>query len=412
MSKVLIVNSGSSTFKWKLYGLPDENVISEGMVDRLGQVNSVFEINFNGDKIRKNETILTHETAVKETLQMLLKINAIKSLDEISRVGHRVVAGGTIFKDSVVITPKVVQQISDLSELAPLHNPSQVAGIKAFEKLLPKAIQVAAFDTSFHQTMKPVNYLYSVPYEYYKKYGVRKFGAQGISHRYVSNMAADYLNKPIEDMKIISCHLGSGASIDAISGGKSVDTSMGFTPESGLTMSTRAGDIDPSLVAFLMEKLKIDKVEDMVKILNNDSGLLGLSGLSPDLRDLLAVKDTNERANIAIQIYVNRIVKYIGSYIALLNGIDALIFIAGTGANNPEIRSMIVDSFRYLGIKLDKKTNKESKGINKISAKDSTCDVLVIPTNEELMILKDVIRLTGTTDENDEQVIEKEEVTN
>lgn len=398
MSKVLIVNSGSSTFKWKLYNLPDEEIVAEGMVDRLGQSNSVFELKYNGKKIRKDEAILTHEAAVQETLQMLISSRAIESYDEISRVGHRIVAGGTIFKDSVVVTPQVIQQISDLSELAPLHNPSQVAGIKAFEKLLPGVTQVAAFDTSFHQTMKPVNYLYSIPYEYYEKYGARKFGAQGISHRYVSQKAAEFLHKPIEDLKIISCHLGSGASIDAIDGGKSVDTSMGFTPESGLTMSSRAGDIDPSLVAYLMKKLNIKDVDEMVDILNNKSGLLGVSGVSPDLRDLISTRETNSRSELAIQIYVNRIVKYIGSYISLLNGVDAIIFTAGTGARNAEIRAKIMEHFSYLGIRIDEQANESGTGIHRISSKQSSAEVLVVPTNEELMILKDVVRLTGDQD--------------
>ena len=401
MSKVLIVNSGSSTFKWKLYSLTDEQCVAEGMVDRLGQKNSVFEIKYDGRKITENESIPTHEAAVQKTLEMLLKVNAISSFTEITRVGHRVVAGGTIFKDSVVVTPKVIQQISDLSELAPLHNPSQVAGIKAFEKILPGVTQVAAFDTSFHQTMEPENYLYSIPYEYYEKYGARKFGAQGISHRYVSMQAAKFLNKPIEDLKIISCHLGSGASIDAIEGGKSVDTSMGFTPESGVTMSSRAGDIDPSLVAFLMKKLKMDNVDDMVDLLNNKSGLLGISGVSPDLRDLIAVKDTNKRAKLAIDIYINRIVKYIGSYISLMNGVDVVIFTAGTGARNAEIRAGIMKHFAYLGIKMDEDANQNGSGIHRVSAKDSSADVLVVPTNEELMILKDVVRLTGNEDANE-----------
>lgn len=395
MSKVLIVNSGSSTFKWKLFNLQDEKCIAEGMVDRLGKEDSVFKIKFDGKKLSENKYVPTHESAVTLTLHTLLSIKAIKSYDEITRVGHRVVAGGTIFKDSVVVDSKVISQISELSELAPLHNPSQVAGIEAFEKLLPDAIQVAAFDTSFHQTLTPANYLYGVPYEYYEKYGVRKFGAQGISHRYVSTQAAEFLGKPIDKLRIISCHLGSGASIDAIENGKSIDTSMGFTPESGLMMSSRAGDIDPSLVTYLMKKLNITDADKMTDILNNESGLLGISGISADLRDLMAVKDENPRAKLAVDMYINRIVKYIGSYISLMDGVDAIIFTAGTGENNPDIRSMIMKHFRYMGIKLDDDANRNSKGTRKISSEDSHSDVLVIPTNEELMILRDVVRLTG-----------------
>ncbi|MQS77385.1 acetate/propionate family kinase, partial [Lactobacillus halodurans] len=266
------------------------------------------------------------------------------------------------------------------------------------EKILPDVPQVAVFDTSFHQTMDPVNYLYSIPYEYYEKYGVRKFGAHGTSHRYVSQAAADYLHKPLNDLKIISCHLGSGASIDAIEDGKSVDTSMGFTPLAGITMSTRSGDIDPSLVAYLMQKLKIADPTEMVKILNTKSGLLGISGVSPDMRDLLATREENDRSDLAIKIYVNRIVKYIGSYIALLAGADVIIFTAGTGAKNAEIRADIANSFNYMGVKIDKEANENGDGTRVISTKDSAITVMVVPTDEERMIVRDVIRLTKYSD--------------
>ncbi|GEO78483.1 acetate kinase (acetokinase) [Companilactobacillus mindensis DSM 14500] len=398
MSKIMAVNSGSSTLKWKLYTVPDEKVIAKGMVDRLGLSDSVFEVEFDGKKISEMGDIPDHTTAVNKMLDKLIDLKIINSYDEITGVGHRVVAGGSIFKDSAIVTPRVVQQIRNLSEFAPLHNPGQAAGIDAFEKILPDVPQVAVFDTSFHQTMDPVNYLYSIPYEYYEKYGVRKFGAHGTSHRYVSQAAADYLHKPLNDLKIISCHLGSGASIDAIEDGKSVDTSMGFTPLAGITMSTRSGDIDPSLVAYLMQKLKITDPTEMVKILNTKSGLLGISGVSPDMRDLLATRDENDRSDLAIKIYVNRIVKYIGSYIALLGGTDVLIFTAGTGAKNAEIRADIANSFNYMGVKIDKKANEDGHGTRVISTKDSTVQVMVVPTDEELMIVRDVIRLTKYSD--------------
>lgn len=394
----MAVNSGSSTLKWKLYTVPDEKVIAKGMVDRLGLSDSVFEVEFDGKKISEMGDIPDHTTAVNKMLDKLIDLKIINSYDEITGVGHRVVAGGSIFKDSAIVTPRVVQQIRNLSEFAPLHNPGQAAGIDAFEKILPDVPQVAVFDTSFHQTMDPVNYLYSIPYEYYEKYGVRKFGAHGTSHRYVSQAAADYLHKPLNDLKIISCHLGSGASIDAIEDGKSVDTSMGFTPLAGITMSTRSGDIDPSLVAYLMQKLKITDPTEMVKILNTKSGLLGISGVSPDMRDLLATRDENDRSDLAIKIYVNRIVKYIGSYIALLGGTDVLIFTAGTGAKNAEIRADIANSFNYMGVKIDKKANEDGHGTRVISTKDSTVQVMVVPTDEELMIVRDVIRLTKYSD--------------
>ncbi|KRK77639.1 acetate kinase (acetokinase) [Companilactobacillus alimentarius DSM 20249] len=394
----MAVNSGSSTLKWKLYTVPDEKVIAKGMVDRLGLSDSVFEVQYNGKKISEVGDIPNHTTAVNKMLDKLIDLKIIDDYKEINGVGHRVVAGGSIFKDSAIVTPRVIQQIKNLSEFAPLHNPGQAAGIEAFEKILPDVPQVAVFDTSFHQTMDPVNYLYSIPYEYYEKYGVRKFGAHGTSHRYVSQAAADYLQKPLADLKIISCHLGSGASIDAIEDGKSVDTSMGFTPLAGITMSTRSGDIDPSLVAYLMQKMKITDPNEMVKILNTKSGLLGISGVSPDMRDLLATRKENHRSDLAIKIYINRIVKYIGSYIATLGGADVLIFTAGTGAKNAEIRADIVNRFNYRGIKIDKEANENGKGTRLISTKDSTTDVLVVPTDEELMIVRDVVRLTKYSD--------------
>ncbi|KRK44347.1 acetate kinase (acetokinase) [Companilactobacillus crustorum] len=394
----MAVNSGSSTLKWKLYTVPDEKVVAKGMVDRLGLSDSVFEVEFKGKKISEMGDIPDHTTAVNKMLDKLIDLKIIDNYNEITGVGHRVVAGGSIFKDSAVVTPRVVQQIRNLSEFAPLHNPGQAAGIEAFEKILPDVPQVAVFDTSFHQTMDPVNYLYSIPYEYYEKYGVRKFGAHGTSHRYVSQAAADYLHKPLNDLKIISCHLGSGASIDAIEDGRSVDTSMGFTPLAGITMSTRSGDIDPSLVAYLMQKMKITDPTDMVKILNTKSGLLGISGVSPDMRDLLATRDENDRSDLAIRIYINRIVKYIGSYIALLGGTDVLIFTAGTGAKNAEIRADIANSFNYMGVKIDKDANENGAGIRIISSKDSSITVMVVPTDEELMIVRDVVRLTKYSD--------------
>lgn len=398
MSKIMAVNSGSSTLKWKLYTVPGEKVVAKGMVDRLGLSDSVFEVEFGGKKISEMGDIPDHTTAVNKMLDKLIDLKIIDDYSEITGVGHRVVAGGSIFKDSAVVTPRVIQQIKNLSEFAPLHNPGQAAGIEAFERILPDVPQVAVFDTSFHQTMDPVNYLYSIPYEYYEKYGVRKFGAHGTSHRYVSQAAADYLQVPLNDLKIISCHLGSGSSIDAIEDGKSVDTSMGFTPLAGITMSTRSGDIDPSLVAYLMQKLKITDPSEMVKILNTKSGLLGISGVSPDMRDLLATRAENDRSDLAIKIFINRIVKYIGSYIAMLKGTDVIIFTAGVGAGNAEIRADIANSFNYMGVKIDNERNENGTGTRLISTDDSTVKVLVVPTDEELMIVRDVIRLTKYSD--------------
>jgi len=399
MSKIMAVNSGSSTLKWKLYTVPDEKVIAKGMVDRLGLSDSVFEVEYDGGKkISEMGDIPDHVTAVNKMLDKLIDLKIINSYDEIAGVGHRVVAGGSIFKDSAIVTPRVIQQIKNLSEFAPLHNPGQAAGIEAFEKILPQIPQVAVFDTSFHQTMDQFNYLYSIPYEYYEKYGVRKFGAHGTSHRYVSQAAADFLHKPLTDLKIISAHLGSGSSIDAIEDGESVDNSMGFTPLAGITMSTRSGDVDPSLVAYLMQKMKISDPAEMVKILNTKSGLLGISGVSPDMRDLLATRKENHRSDLAIKIFINRIVKYIGSYIALLGGTDVLIFTAGVGAGNAEIRADIANRFNYMGIKIDNDANENGKGTRLISTSDSSVAVLVVPTDEELMIVRDVVRLTKLSD--------------
>lgn len=394
MSKIMAVNSGSSTLKWKLYEMPDERVIAKGMVDRLGLTNSTFIVQIDTQKISQVVNIPDHVTAVNMMLDKLIDLKIINSYDEITGVGHRVVAGGSIFKDSVVVTSKVVQQIKSLSEFAPLHNPSQAAGMEAFHKLMPNVPQVAVFDTAFHQTMSPVNYLYSIPYEYYKDFGVRKFGAHGTSHRYVSQKAATFLQKPLKDLKIISCHLGSGASIDAIEDGKSIDTSMGFTPVGGITMSTRSGDIDPSLITFLMRKLHITDTTKMDKILNTKSGLLGISGVSPDMRDILKTRKENKRSDLAYKIYLNRIVKRIGSYIPEMHGLDVMIFTAGTGENNSKIRADIANNFNYMGIKIDQAINEEGKGIRIISSKDSTVKVMVVPTDEELMIVKDVLRLT------------------
>ncbi|MGR3741437.1 acetate/propionate family kinase [Companilactobacillus sp. DQM5] len=394
MSKILSVNSGSSTLKWKLYEVPSESVLAEGMVDRLGLPGSVFTIKYNGDKREINEDIKSHEQAVNMLLDNLIDMGVLQNIEEIQGVGHRVVSGGSEYTDSVVVDQKVLEGIEKYAEFAPLHNPAELKGIESFMKILPNASQVAVFDTAFHTSMSKENYLYSIPYEYYEKYGVRKFGAHGTSHKYVSMKAAEVLNKPLEDLKMITMHIGSGVSITAIDGGKSVDTSMGFTPLAGVTMSSRSGDIDASLVAYLMEKEGIKDPEEMIDILNNKSGLLGISGVSPDMRDLLAAKDDNPRAQLAIDIFINRLVKYVGSYIALLGGVDAVVFTAGMGEHNPQIRQAVIDNFKYVGMKMDKERNETGNGPRVISADDSKVDVLMIPTDEELMIVRDVVRLT------------------
>jgi acetate kinase len=324
---------------------------------------------------------------------MLTESKIINDFSEIAGVGHRVVAGGEIFHQSTLIDEKVLTQIESLAEYAPLHNPAEAEGIRAFMAALPGVPEVAVFDTSFHQTLPAVNYLYSIPYDYYKQFGARKYGAHGTSYRYVSQRAAELVGQPLSDLKMIVAHLGNGVSLDAIKDGQSYNTSMGFTPLAGVTMGTRSGDIDASLVAFLEEKLELS-VEQMTDILNTKSGLLGLSGISSDMRDLLAKETTDERAKIAVDIFIDRIVQYIGAYTAQLNGLDTLVFTAGIGENEAPIRSRVCQSLGYLGVELDENLNKSARGTEQlVSTPQSKVKVLVVPTDEELMIARDVVEL-------------------
>ena len=327
MSKTIAINAGSSSLKWRLFEMPSETVIAKGIVERIGLPESIFTIKYGeGQKFEEVLDINDHEFAVEMLLKQLLELNIIASFNEITGVGHRVVAGGEIFKDSALITDEVLGQIEDLSELAPLHNPANATGIRAFKKLLPEITSVAVFDTSFHTTMPKKSYLYSIPMKYYEDFAARKYGAHGTSHKFVSERAAEMLGRPLEELKLISCHLGNGASITAIDGGKSVDTSMGFTPLAGVTMGTRSGDIDPSLIAYLMGKLNITDINEFINILNKESGLLGLSEISSDMRDLEVAQLTDDNANIALRIFADRIKKYIGSYIATMNGVDNYLY--------------------------------------------------------------------------------------
>ncbi|GEL12657.1 ack2 protein [Lapidilactobacillus concavus DSM 17758] len=395
MVKILAVNAGSSTFKWKLFEMPQEQEIASGMVDRLGLPGSTFSVKFNGKKTKDKVDVPTQEVAVNMLLHRLFDTGIIKDVDEIKGVGHRVVAGGEFFKESAEVTPENLQKIIDLGDYAPLHNPNEAKGIQAFEHQLPNAKEVAVFDTSFHTSMPEENYLYSVPMDYYRRFGARKYGAHGTSHRYVSQRAAEILKVSLKKQRMITMHLGSGASITAIKNGKSFDTSMGFTPLAGVTMSTRSGDIDASLVAYLMKKLEITDMDDMIEILNQKSGLLGLSGLSPDMRDLIATRDDRPESALAIKIFVNRIVKYIGSYVAEMGGVDTLVFTAGMGEGSVPVRKMIVDSLGFIGAKLDEKANDVMAEERIISAPDSKVKILIVPTNEELMIVRDTCKITG-----------------
>lgn len=393
MTKTLAINAGSSTLKWKLFSMPEETVIASGLVDRLNLPGSIFTVKRpDGDKYQVTQDNIDYRMAAAMVLSHLKEAGIVKHLHEITGIGHRVVAGGEIFSDSAVVTDETLKQIHSLAQYAPLHNPIEAQYIEIFQQLLPEAIQVAVFDTSLYTDMPKINALYPVPYEYYEKYGARKYGAHGTSHRYVAHRTAELLGKPLEDLKLITLHLGSGSSISAFDHGKVIDTSMGFTPLAGVMMGTRSGDIDASLVSFLAEKLKIS-MNDMIDILNHKSGLLGISQLSPDQRDLEQAQDTNPQAKLALDMFANRVVRYIGTYVAELNGLDALVFTAGSGENGIDMRQKIADQLSYFGVEIDHDKNQIRGKEQTISPDGAPVDVLVVPTNEELMIVRDVERL-------------------
>ncbi|MFB6467691.1 acetate kinase [Cytobacillus sp. Hz8] len=392
MAKVIAINAGSSSLKFQLIEMPSEEVITKGLIERIGLNDSIFNITVNDEKQTETTDIPNHAVAVKMLLDKLTNLGIIQSLDEIEGIGHRVVHGGEEFNDSVFITEEVLNTIEEISDLAPLHNPANVTGIKAFQEVLPNVPAVAVFDTAFHQTMPENAYLYSLPYEYYEKYGIRKYGFHGTSHKYVSQRAGEMLGRPLEQLRLISCHLGNGASIAAIDGGKSVDTSMGFTPLAGVTMGTRSGNIDPALIPYIMEKT--DKsAEEVLDILNKKSGMLGVSGFSSDLRDIeKEANKGNERAELALQVFASRIHKYIGSYSARMSGVDAIIFTAGIGENSDTIRARVLKGLEFMGIYWDPTLNKVHGEEAFISYPHSPVKVMVIPTNEEVMIARDVVK--------------------
>ncbi|MDF2945446.1 MAG: acetate kinase [Bacillales bacterium] len=393
MTKILAINAGSSSFKFQMFNMPSEEVITKGLVERIGMSDSIFTITANGEKHTLTTDIPDHGVAVKMLLEQLLQYGVIKSFEEIDGIGHRVVHGGEKFSDSVLITPESLKAIDDLSDLAPLHNPANVVGIKAFQNILPNVPAVAVFDTAFHQTMPEKAFLYSLPYEYYTDLGIRKYGFHGTSHKYVSQRAADMLGKPIEDLRLISCHLGNGASITAIKEGKSIDTSMGFTPLAGVTMGTRSGNLDPALIPYMMQKTG-KTVDEVLDVLNKQSGLLGLTGFSSDLRDIEAeAENGNTRAEMALQIFASRIHQYIGSYAANMSGVDAIIFTAGVGENSDEIRKRVLTGLEFMGVYWDPSLNKIRGDERYINYPHSPVKVLVIPTNEEVMIARDVMRV-------------------
>ncbi|MBS3682016.1 acetate kinase [Ornithinibacillus massiliensis] len=392
MTNVLAINAGSSSLKFQLIQMPEEIVKAKGLVERIGLPEAVFT--FEVDQKDKQITdIPNHEVAAKLLLDKLTSSGVIQSLDEINAVGHRIVHGGEKFNDSVLITEQVIKEIEEVSELAPLHNPANLTGVHAFKEVLPNVPMVAVFDTAFHQTMEPKSYLYSLPYEFYEEYGIRKYGFHGTSHKYVSQRAAEIMGKPIEDLRLISCHLGNGASIAAIKGGKSIDTSMGFTPLAGVTMGTRSGNIDPALIPYIMDKTG-KTAEEVINVLNKESGMLALSGFSSDLRDIEGQADTNKRAELALDVFASRIHKYIGSYGAIMSGIDAVIFTAGVGENSDTIRAKVLNGLEFMGIYWDPTLNHAARGKEQmISYPHSPVKVIVIPTNEEVMIARDTIRL-------------------
>ncbi|MGM9906573.1 acetate/propionate family kinase [Lactobacillus sp.] len=391
MDKILAINSGSSSFKYKLFSLADESVLASGLGDRIGIDGSSFSMKLaDGTKHEAEVDLPNQEAAVQTLLDWLKEYGVIEDVKEIVGVGHRIVNGGELFPDSAIIDKDNIHKIFDLTDYAPLHNPAEGRGIQAFMNLLPGVPQVGVFDTSFHQSMDAVHYLYSLPYEYYEKYKARKYGAHGTSVRYVAGRAAEMLGKDLKDLKLVVCHLGSGASVTAVKDGKCYDTSMGFSPLAGVTMGTRSGDVDPSVLQYIMKKEGMTDFNEMIDILNHKSGLLGISGISSDMRDIRESSD--ERAKLADEIFINRVVRYVGSYIAEMGGADAVVFTAGIGEHDDEVREDVMKSLSFMGVDFDEEANKAGdEGF--ITKEDSKLAALVIPTDEELMIERDVVRL-------------------
>ncbi len=388
--KILSINAGSSSLKFSLFNMKDESVIASGIFERIG-IDGSYTIKFNGEKIKEDAKLDTHVDAVNILLEKLISLKIVESLDEIEGVGHRVVQGKDIFDKSVIVDEEVMKKLESIKSFAPLHNPANMLGIEAFMKSLPHAKNTVVFDTAFHQTMNKETYLYPVPYEWYEKYGIRKYGAHGTSHRYIAETLEKKLNT--NKFKLISCHIGNGASITAIKDGKCIDTSMGFTPLAGVMMGTRSGDIDPSLLPPVMEAENKD-INQIINDLNKHSGILGLSGISSDMRDLTeAYNQGNERAILTMNKYARRITDYIAQYYVLLEGADNIVFTAGIGENSFIVRKLVCDNLKCLGVEIDDEKNKNCHGEALISTDNSKVKVYVIPTNEELMIARDTLEL-------------------
>lgn len=394
--KVFVLNCGSSSIKYQLIDMDNESLLAKGSIERVGEKNAYLKHTTIGKQpIEFTGAIFNHKDGVQKVLEVMVdkERGVIKSMAEINAVGHRVVHGGERFSESVLITDEVLQGIEACSEMAPLHNPANIIGIRACQELMPTTPQVAVFDTAFHQTMGKEAFLFALPYEYYKKYGLRRYGFHGTSHRYVASQIAKMLGKKAEDLKIISCHLGNGASICAIKNGKSVDTSMGYTPLDGLVMGTRCGEVDPAVIPFLMNKEHLD-CQGIDELMNRKSGVLGISGFSSDFRDLAeeALKG-NEKCQLAINIFAHRVKKYIGAYAAVMGGVDVIVFTAGVGENRGDIRKLICQGLEYLGTKLDLEKNKVRSEDVEISVAGSKVKLWVIATNEELVIARDTLQI-------------------
>ncbi len=394
--KILVINAGSSSLKYQLINMQDESVLAKGNVERIGLPEPLLKHTLQGkDAIEIPGDFKNHVEAIKKVIELLTdkEHGVIESMDEIAAVGHRVVHGGEQFSRSVVIDDEVMKAIEANIELAPLHNPANIMGINACRNVMPNTPMVAVFDTAFHQTMPEKAYMYAIPYDTYKNYGIRRYGFHGTSHKYVSQKAAEFLGKPLESLKIITCHLGNGSSIAAVDGGKSVDTSMGFTPLEGLPMGTRSGSLDPAILSYMMEKKNLS-YEEVNKILNRESGMLGLSGLSSDFRDLhKAAAEGNKRAQMALDVFNYEVKKYIGAYAAAMGGVDCIVFTAGVGENTPRVRAESCSGLEFMGVKIDKERNESVKKEGEINTDDSKVKVLVIPTNEELMIARETMEL-------------------
>ena len=393
--KILVLNCGSSSLKYQLIDMETEDVVASGKYERIGEKEAFITHKVNGKKIVIEHTAMNHEEAVSFTLEQFInpEYKVIDSLDEIDAIGHRLVHGGEKISKSVVITDEVIQIVKDCTHLAPLHNPAGIIGIEACKKVMPGKPMVGVFDTAFHQTMPKDKYIYSIPYEYYEKHGIRKYGFHGTSHMYVSNRLAEIENKPVEDLKIVTCHLGQGSSICAIKDGKSLDTSMGLTPLAGITMVTRCGDLDPSVVTFLMKKenLTADEVEN---ILNKKSGVHGISGQAPDFREVEnKANEGDEKSAIAISNFKYSVASYIAKYAVAMNGVDAIVFTGGVGENQCGIRKGICEMLEFMGVKVNEEANSKRSEEILISTEDSKIKVYVIPTNEELMIARDTKKL-------------------